>query len=725
MANMKKSLRNLPIGIKRRRKLTSSVDTESDISYSTDLSSNFSFKIQDHSKVQRKQVNPRNTKIWNQENKKLNSKIPKSSFKLGWKEKARHSASQINPPMKNSTILMPHVEFLVFKIFGQTGGCLKRASVSKNGWERKGSNPYLTCMHIFYPWWSQPWYEPNVETGIYFLNSCTYCASDPSSSKNTPQNLEGEVPHSTMKSHKFTSGIKGLNTCLETYSQDLGLQKASGHPSLKRKLVQLPSVDMQKAQQSFWCYSHLSPRVTQPSCDAQSLCRCCAEAEDNPPVRETPGKSWRGLQDHNSRLHSDCAKTSKYSNRWSLDGSFAGCWTLHKPLVLDEPKEEKSQANLFCSGSTSTYVKSRADTHSFLNSKGRKQPNVIWPKARCAYGRILSFFLPPFLGQHPPSQKKKQIRRMRDKSLLPNPILYKSHMAITQVLENLKKDQDKITRSLENQSDCHLKENESGIMEVIRAINLPIGNTWGEYGPVHSIPSYTDGDLTLLGQKTDASQQFPPSPSIGNKVGMRIRSVSCVGRRIRSDSFPQQLETMHDNAKKLTLMCQNYNLSTLSFSLSYPLPHPHTHNLYSFLQSNVPIPLPVPVPVPTFPSSCTFPVLFLSPVTVVPCSFHFSCPVYCLGLLCPVYCLGPLWTLKVLYFTSFTSKSPTEILKKCLQLTCSMLQPSCYPNSNCFNMSLFWHSHCAECTSNNRSFLGLSACQLQAVDQVFFVVPLV
>ncbi|KNZ59293.1 hypothetical protein VP01_1765g4 [Puccinia sorghi] len=26
---------------------------------------------------------------------------------------------------------------------------------------------------------------------------------------------------------------------------------------------------------------------------------CCAEAEDNPPVGETPGKSWRGLQDHN------------------------------------------------------------------------------------------------------------------------------------------------------------------------------------------------------------------------------------------------------------------------------------------------------------------------------------------------------------------------------------------------------------------------------------------
>ncbi|KNZ59426.1 uncharacterized protein VP01_1733g4 [Puccinia sorghi] len=28
----------------------------------------------------------------------------------------------------------------------------------------------------------------------------------------------------------------------------------------------------------------------------------CAEAEYNPPVGETPGKSWRGLQDHNTKL---------------------------------------------------------------------------------------------------------------------------------------------------------------------------------------------------------------------------------------------------------------------------------------------------------------------------------------------------------------------------------------------------------------------------------------
>ncbi|KNZ50911.1 hypothetical protein VP01_417g2 [Puccinia sorghi] len=36
---------------------------------------------------------------------------------------------------------------------------------------------------------------------------------------------------------------------------------------------------------------------------------------------------------------------------------------------------------------------------------------------------------------------------------------------------------------------------------------------------------------------------------------------------------------------------------------------------------------------------------------------------------------------------------------------------------------MFWHSHCAVCTnvwSNNRRFLGIFACQLQAVEQVFF-----
>ncbi|KNZ50091.1 putative signal peptide protein [Puccinia sorghi] len=60
--------------------------------------------------------------------------------------------------------------------------------------------------------------------------------------------------------------------------------------------------------------------------------------------------------------------------------------------------------------------------------------------------------------------------------------------------------------------------------------------------------------------------------------------------------------------------------------------------------------------------------------------------------------------------------------KPCLQLTCSMLQPSCHPNSTFLHMQIFWHSQCAKVWSNNRSFQGVSACQLQAVEQVFFAV---
>ncbi|KNZ49872.1 hypothetical protein VP01_4730g1 [Puccinia sorghi] len=59
--------------------------------------------------------------------------------------------------------------------------------------------------------------------------------------------------------------------------------------------VYIKCVDMQKVQQSCWFY-YLSPRLIQPSFDAQSMCR----------------------------LHSDCAKTSTNANRWSLDRSLAG-----------------------------------------------------------------------------------------------------------------------------------------------------------------------------------------------------------------------------------------------------------------------------------------------------------------------------------------------------------------------------------------------------------------
>ncbi|KNZ62127.1 hypothetical protein VP01_130g5 [Puccinia sorghi] len=67
-------------------------------------------------------------------------------------------------------------------------------------------------------------------------------------------------------------------------------------------------VDMQKLPESFCCHSDLSPRVIQPSFDAQSL----------------------------YRLHSDFAKTFTHANRWSLDDSLAGacCNKLKKSCFL-------------------------------------------------------------------------------------------------------------------------------------------------------------------------------------------------------------------------------------------------------------------------------------------------------------------------------------------------------------------------------------------------------
>ncbi|KNZ62949.1 hypothetical protein VP01_1202g1 [Puccinia sorghi] len=62
-------------------------------------------------------------------------------------------------------------------------------------------------------------------------------------------------------------------------------------------------------------------------------------------------------------------------------------------------------------------------------------------------------------------------------------------------------------------------------------------------------------------------------------------------------------------------------------------------------------------------------------------------------------------------------------LPNCLQLTCSMLQPSCHPNSTLCTVTV--HQSLVESLlekgwSKNRSFLGASACKLQAFEQVFF-----
>ncbi|KNZ44251.1 hypothetical protein VP01_935g1 [Puccinia sorghi] len=64
----------------------------------------------------------------------------------------------------------------------------------------------------------------------------------------------------------------------------------------KKFAHELPSVDMQKVQQSLKCYSHISPRVIQPRFYAHLLCM----------------------------LQSYCAKKTAYTNRWSLDGSLTG-----------------------------------------------------------------------------------------------------------------------------------------------------------------------------------------------------------------------------------------------------------------------------------------------------------------------------------------------------------------------------------------------------------------
>ncbi|KNZ48686.1 hypothetical protein VP01_548g5 [Puccinia sorghi] len=62
---------------------------------------------------------------------------------------------------------------------------------------------------------------------------------------------------------------------------------------------------------------------------------------------------------------------------------------------------------------------------------------------------------------------------------------------------------------------------------------------------------------------------------------------------------------------------------------------------------------------------------------------------------------------------SIINKVLTQI---CLQLTCSILQQSCHPNSKFFAyVDVLATSLCS--WSNNRSFLGVSACQLQVVDQ--------
>ncbi|KNZ52310.1 putative signal peptide protein [Puccinia sorghi] len=83
--------------------------------------------------------------------------------------------------------------------------------------------------------------------------------------------------------------------------------------------------------------------------------------------------------------------------------------------------------------------------------------------------------------------------------------------------------------------------------------------------------------------------------------------------------------------------------------------------------------------------------------------------------------IDPLLACFVELFVSYTAK------KNSMQLTCSMLQPSFHSNSTFCTVTV--HQSLVESLlehgwSNNRSFLGLSACQLQAVEQVLFAVKI-
>ncbi|KNZ55021.1 hypothetical protein VP01_278g1 [Puccinia sorghi] len=119
--------------------------------------------------------------------------------------------------------------------------------------------------------------------------------------------------------------IKHFYSLINIYKSLFGITMSSAHwinlilcsiTLQKKKLSQLPAVDMQKLPGSFCCYSKLSPRVIQPSFAAQSLCI----------------------------LHNDCAKTSTYANRCSLDDSLAGecCRQLSKLFLQCNLEENLS-----------------------------------------------------------------------------------------------------------------------------------------------------------------------------------------------------------------------------------------------------------------------------------------------------------------------------------------------------------------------------------------------
>ncbi|KNZ54699.1 hypothetical protein VP01_287g2 [Puccinia sorghi] len=135
---------------------------------------------------------------------------------------------------------------------------------------------------------------------LIFPNSLCSIYEMPSANQDhTPST---ELPCSFLSYERSTVHLKKyfLNTECNFLYYYPGNPMAIGYCQQINQVLSLCSrpIKGRNYSQIFWCYSHLSSRVIQPSFDAQSLCR----------------------------LHSDCAKTSTHAKMWSLDDSLAeGC----------------------------------------------------------------------------------------------------------------------------------------------------------------------------------------------------------------------------------------------------------------------------------------------------------------------------------------------------------------------------------------------------------------
>ncbi|KNZ56659.1 hypothetical protein VP01_2351g1 [Puccinia sorghi] len=91
-------------------------------------------------------------------------------------------------------------------------------------------------------------------------------------------------------------------------------------------------------------------------------------------------------------------------------------------------------------------------------------------------------------------------------------------------------------------------------------------------------------------------------------------------------------------------------------------------------------------------------------------------------IVCQLWLMNPPWHKPKPSCNDAKQYSEKKNFLNCLKLTCSMLQPSCHPNSTLTVHQTLVESLLENGWSDNRSFLGVSASQLQAVEQVFFLV---